>query len=315
MRKAKVQVILALDVGGTWIKAGIVTPEGRLLHTFRRSMETRAGAEGVGSCVLESLAALLRVCARRRLEPCGLAMGFPGTVAGSEGRVLTAPPQIPGIRGMALVPLMQEAAHLPALAVNDADAAAFGESRVGAGRGRDPLLMVTVGTGIGGGLVLDGRLRSGPFGTGGEIGQTVFRPDRFPSPFGGRCRLEYHAASGALLRAWRRAGGSRTADVGQVLAAARAGEEPGLRAFAEVGRALGIGVANAALLVPPSVVVVGGGLSAAGRLLLDPLREAFREAALPYTVKGCRILKARLGNKAGMLGAALLLAETSELQT
>jgi len=302
-------VALALDVGGTHIKFGVVDRKGAVLLFREKPTAAGAGRAALQELLHSTVEDLLLACKQQNWRAKAVGMGFPGTIGGAAGVVLTAPPQIPGVEGLRFVPLLRKAASLPAVALNDADAAGYGEARTGAGRGKDPVLLVTVGTGLGGALVLGGRLVTGRFGTGGEIGQTVFQPNRAPGPLGGASRLEYHASASALVRLYRRAGGDREAQPREIVKRARRGELRARSALRRVGASLGLGLASAAMLVAPQVIVIGGGLSGAGRLLLDPARESFEASALPMVVKGCRLVLARLGNRAGIVGAGLLALE------
>lgn len=298
------ELAIGLDMGGSHLKYGLVTGEGRAVLLRSRPSGRDQGLEGVRGALAQAAEELLGE-APRRGTLSGAGVGFPGIVNGSRGTVLTSPPQIPGVEGLHLASLLRKVAGVPAVADNDANMAGLAEARVGAGRGHAGVILVTVGTGVGGAVVLNGNLVRGRFGTAGEIGQTIFRPDLGPSEPGGPSRLEYHASATALLRIYRELGGSRRMEARQVVQEAREGRRRAQKALERVGRALGQGLASAALLLAPDRIVVGGGLSGAGRLLLDPVRAAFQEQVFPGTARGCRLVKARLGNKAGVVGAAL----------
>ena len=204
---------------------------------------------------------------------------------------------------------------------NDANAAAWGEFQFGAGHDVDDLLLVTVGTGVGGGVVLDGSLYRGAFGVGAEIGHMRVVPDGIRCGCGNRGCFEKYASGSALVRDVRaaaragslmaaevldRAGGDVDAITGPLVTeAARDGDPFALEQIAAVGRWLGEGIASLAAVLDPAVVVIGGGVSEADDLLLDPVRAAF---AAQLTGRGHRpmleIRKARLGNRAGLIGAA-----------
>ena len=210
---------------------------------------------------------------------------------------------------------------LPVVVENDANAAAWGEFQYGAGHDVDDLLLVTVGTGVGGGVVLDGSLYRGAFGVGAEIGHMRVVPDGVRCGCGNRGCFEMYASGSALVREARtaarsgsllaadlvdRAGGDVDAITGPLITeAARAGDPFALEQLDNLGRWLGEGIASLAAVLDPAVVVIGGGVSAADDLLLDPARHAF---ATQLTGRGHRpmleIRKARLGNRAGLIGAA-----------
>jgi glucokinase len=216
---------------------------------------------------------------------------------------------------------IEEALGLPAAIENDANAAAWGEFQFGAGHDVDDLLLVTVGTGVGGGVVLDGSLYRGAFGVGAEIGHMRVVPDGIRCGCGNRGCFEMYASGSALVREARaaagagsllaadlldRAGGDVDAITGPLITeSARAGDPFALEQLASLGRWLGEGIASLAAVLDPAVVVIGGGVSAADDLLLDPVRRAF---STQLTGRGHRpmleIRKARLGNRAGLIGAA-----------
>jgi glucokinase len=238
-----------------------------------------------------------------RLAAAGV--GFPGVIDTARGEVVAAPPQIPQAEGLPLARLLEDALGVRAVAENDANCAAWGEATAGAGQGCASVLTVTIGTGLGGGLVLDGHLLRGAFGTGGEIGHMIYEPAGRACPFNGRGCLELYASATALRRIYRSWGG-RERSAHQIAEQAREGEGRAEAALREMAEHLGCGLASAANLVGFERIVVGGGVAAAGGVLFEPLRAAFRARALPILAARCEIVPAKLGNQAGLVGAALL---------
>ena len=216
---------------------------------------------------------------------------------------------------------LEKRIDLPVVIENDANAAAWGEFRYGAGHDVDDLLLVTVGTGVGGGLVLDGSVYRGANGVGAEIGHMRVVPNGILCGCGKHGCFEQYASGSALVREARslamsgamiaqgmleRAGGDMTRITGPLITeAARDGDEGARQQLAELGRWLGEGIASLTEILDPGVVVIGGGVSEADELLLDPTRAAF---AGQLVGRGFRpipeIRKARLGNRAGLIGAA-----------
>jgi glucokinase len=246
-------------------------------------------------------------------------IGAAGFVDAERSRVLFAPHL-----AWRNEPLRQEVAEvleLPVVVENDANAAAWAEWRFGAGRGQDLLVCVTLGTGIGGGIVLDGQVQRGQHGMAGEFGHMVVVPDGHRCECGNRGCLEQYASGNVLGREARelaragspvtvplveRAGGDIDALVGPLITeAARDGDACAIELFEDVGRWLGIGLANLAAALDPGMFVIGGGVSDAGELLLRPARDSFRRI---LTGRGFRpepqIVTARLGPEAGLVGAA-----------
>ena len=200
---------------------------------------------------------------------------------------------------------------LPVGVDNDANAAAMAEWRWGAGRGANDLVMLTLGTGIGGGLILSGRPYRGSIGTGAELGHIVVEHDGPPCNCGGHGHLEAVASGRAADRAARELYGN-SADSHELVRRARAGEGPARQALAELGRRLGSGIGSLVNIFDPELVVIGGGFAEAGELVLGPAREQAHAEALSAARDRLRIVRAELGAKAGVLGAALVGFEALE---
>ena len=300
------EVAIGIDIGGTEIKYGLVTPRGEVRHAGAVGTEVVTAREGVQRGLREVLASCRRHAELKGLEITALGMGIPGTVTGRRGTMLMTPPQIQGLQGWETGTYLRRLARVPVAVDNDATVAGLAEARIGAGRGFETVILVTVGTGLGGALVVGGQLVRGEYGTGGEIGHAVFIPDGLPCAHGGRGCLELYTSATALVRIYRELGGRDQDSARDIVAKAKQGQRRATRALGEIGRNLGLGVSALANVVAPDLVVVGGGLSAAGRLLIAPARESFKEQCLPYASKGVRWVRARLGNKAGLIGAALL---------
>lgn len=306
---------VGIDVGGTKINALRVARDGEILD--RKNVPTPAEDEGA------TLAAMIDV-ARAMITDDVLAIGVgaAGLVDAADG-VLRFAPNL-AWRELPIATRMREALGLACQVDNDANVAAYGEYRFGAGRGFRHLLLVAVGTGIGGGIVSDGRLFRGAYGFAAEIGHVVVEPDGPPCGCGNRGCWEQVAAGRAIDRMGREAAreraGSMLADLAGgdpeavdgrlVTEAARRGDRAGLGILAEVGRRLGVGIAGLVNVLDPQIVVVGGGAIFAGDLLLDPARAAFLEAVEgPDHRPPVPIVAAQLGNDAGAVGAAALALE------
>lgn len=301
--------VLAIDIGGTKLGAGLVEPRGRLV-----SWAQTPTPEGLdGELLWRTLDALVaRLLADARVGPPGLAgvgCGCGGPMEWPAGRV--SPLNIPAWRDFPLRDRLVE--RLPGLTVrvhNDAVCMAVGEHWRGAGKGRRTMLGIVVSTGVGGGLVLDGRLINGATGNAGHVGHVVVDPGGPPCLCGGRGCLEA-IARGPALAAWAQAEGWRpgcaAASAKDLADDAAQGHPVALAAMRRAGRALGIAIASATHLCDLEVVAVGGGLSQAGSLLFDPLEESLRaHLGLDYA-RDVRVVPAGLGQNAGLIGAAALL--------
>jgi len=258
-------------------------------------------AEGP-SAVLDRIAGLIRRAGGG--VPTAVGIGSPGPV--DRDGIVREPPNLPGWSAVDLASELSARLGLDRAAVhveNDANAFALGESLIGVGVGRESLFAVTLGTGIGGALVLDGKLMRGASGVAGEIGHTTLRPDGPRCGCGRLGCLETFASATALVRRAREATGiSGDLDGQTIVDAAVEGNESMRTVIAEVGRDLGLGLVDAIHMVDPDVIVIGGGLRHAGEMLLEPARECIRlEALLP--ARDVELVASRLGPTAAIVGA------------
>ncbi len=310
---------IGVDVGGTKVAAGLVDEDGAVLARTRRP--TPAGsAEQVAEVIAGVVAEL-----RQSADVVGVGLGAAGFVDASRARVLYA-----ANLSWRDEPLRDEVARrtgLPVVVENDANTAAWAESRFGAARGEPDVVAVTVGTGIGGGIVLDGRLYRGGFGGAAEFGHLQVVPGGRRCGCGQRGCWEQYCSGRALLREAREiadvrpAFGARLLELGggrpegltalDVTRAAQEGDPAAGECFAVLGAWLGQGMADLAAVLDPGVFVVGGGVADAGELLLEPARRTYAER---LTGSGHRpvaeIRAARLGNDAGLVGAADLARQS-----
>jgi len=304
---------IGVDVGGTKIAAGVVDDGGEILEQARRSSPAK-DSDAIADAIADAVADL-----GRRHDVHAVGVGAAGFVDAARSTVLIAPNL--AWRDEPLREELEKRTRLPVVIENDANAAAWGEFQFGAGHDVDDLLLVTVGTGIGGGLVLDGALYRGAFGVAAEIGHLRMVPDGRPCGCGQRGCWEQYASGSALMKTVRedaRRGSTRAAmllefaggdieDItGQMVTrAANEGDAYAREKMTEIGTWLGEGIAALAAVLDPATVAVGGGVAEAGDMLLAPATEAFRAS---LTGSGHRpvldVRVAQLGNKAGLIGAA-----------
>jgi glucokinase len=304
---------IGVDIGGTKVAAGVVDARGRVLARARRLTPSR-DPKAVQETITEVVSVL-----RADHDVIAVGIGAAGFVDSERAQVRFAPHL--AWRNEPLRDAITASVRLPVVVENDANAAAWAEWRFGVGQGESQLVCVTLGTGIGGGIVSDGRLQRGRHGMAGEFGHMVVVPDGHRCECGNRGCLEQYASGNVLGREVRelaragspvtvplveRVGGDIDALVGPLITeAAQEGDPCAVELLEDVGRWLGIGLANLAAALDPGLFVVGGGVSDAGELLLRPARESFRRT---LTGRGFRpeprIVKAALGPEAGMVGAA-----------
>jgi glucokinase len=291
------RLTLGVDIGGTKVLAGVVDEAGAVLAKVHRETPGRSQApDVVESTIVEAVNALEEDYA---ISAIGIgAAGFVDPV----GRVLFAPHL--SWREEPLQAVLTARLGVPVMVDNDANTAAWAEMRFGAGRGYRHALCVTLGTGIGGALVVDGRVIRGAQGIAGEFGHMQLVPNGRPCECGQAGCWEQYCSGKALIRVASEKGQPDLAGPA-ITAAAAAGEPWALQAFAEVGEWLGVGVAGLVSAFDPEIVIIGGGLSDAGELLLVPAREAFvgRLPGRGFRVEPA-IVRAKLGPDAGFIGAA-----------
>lgn len=290
----------AVDVGGTTIKGALMDAEGRLHNLSRMPTGAEAGADQV----LSNLMAMVRqVAADGRATAIGL--GVPGHVDERRG-VAVAATNIPWHEAP-LRELVARETGLPVALGHDVRCGALAEGAYGAAKGAEDFLFVALGTGVGAGVVIGGRLCTGHAGLGGELGHTVLFPDGPLCHCGKRGCLEAISSAGAVARRYAEQAGvpPGTVPAEAVAARAAAGDAVAGRIMREAAAALGLALANYAELLNPAVIIVGGGLAEAGAPFLDQTAEAFRRwSQLP--LHPTPILPAKLGVHAGLIGAGLL---------
>jgi glucokinase len=309
-------LVAALDIGGTKIAGALVDAQGRLLLRALRPTPPGGDGESVMAAVSEVLGEL-----RAAPEwPSAVAVGIGSAGPVDAGRGTVSPVNVPGWRDFPLVPRVRASAEgLPVVLTGDGVAMTAAEHWQGAARGYDNALCMVVSTGVGGGLVLGGSLLSGPTGNAGHIGHISVDLDGDRCPCGSRGCVERIASGPNIARraveaGWRPAdGGAATAAA--VAESARAGDPVAVASFDRAAQALAAGIAATATLAEIQVAVIGGGVSAAGPLLFDPLREHLKRYATLSFAAGVEVLPARLGTDAGLVGAAAAAAEALELFT
>lgn len=288
-------VTIGVDIGGTKVAAGVVDEYGTVLARGAASTPTQELGPGAIEDVLVEVVSELAAAHDAR----AVGIGAAGLV--SDGRVLYCP-HLP-LRGEPVAARVAERVGLPVVMDNDANTAALGEALFGAARSVRLAVCVNLGTGIGGAFVSGGELLHGAHGLGGEFGHMTLVPDGLRCECGRLGCWEQYASGRALQRL------VPGRDGGDITEAARAGDREALAAFAEVGRWLGIGLANLVAAFDPELVVVGGGVSDADELLLAPARRALADSVFAAEWRpAVPLVRAALGTDAGLIGAAALAA-------
>ncbi|MCX4999763.1 ROK family protein [Streptomyces longwoodensis] len=298
-------LVAALDIGGTKIAGALVDGDGTILVRAQRPTPAQEDGDTVMRAVAEVLGELTASELWGRARAVGI--GSAGPVDASAGTV--SPVNVPGWRAYPLVDRVRAVTgDLPVELIGDGVAITAAEHWQGAARGHDNALCMVVSTGVGGGLVLNGRLHPGPTGNAGHIGHISVDLDGDPCPCGARGCVE-RIASGpniarrALADGWR-PGPDGDASAAAVAAAARAGDPVAVASFERAAQALGAGIAATATLVEIDIAVVGGGVGKAGEVLFAPLRKALKQYATLSFVRRLTVVPAQMGTDAGLVGAA-----------
>lgn len=297
---------LGIDIGGTKIAAGLITDNGQVL---RRAQVPTPAWEG-GPRVLQAALDLAWSLSSPGESILGIGIGTGGQIDARRGVVVSATDLLPGWAGTELKAVFEAAFGIPTQVDNDVNALARGEGRFGAGRGLSTVVYLALGTGVGGALLLKGRLHHGAHWSGGEFGHLLLStdPEARVDAGGHRGTLEAYASGPGLVQTWRELSGSADADLtGHDLAVEARRDPDGLaaQALARTGEHLGYGLVSLANCLDPDLIVIGGGLASLGDSLLAPARRILQARALPGPAQ-CPIVPAQLGSDASLIGAASL---------
>ena len=305
---------IGIDVGGSKVLGGVVDENGKVLATARKDTPRQGGA-ALTAAIADIAHELLE-----QYEVSAIGVSAAGFVS-SDRKTMLATPNIADWNGVDLDKELTQLIGLRVVIENDANAAAWGEAKFGAGHNQDHMMMLTVGTGIGGGIVVNGSLYRGAFGIAAEFGHLRVVPEGHLCGCGARGCFEQYASGNALLRHAReainaspeiarnllsRGDGTVAGLTGQAITeAARDGDPVALAAFNTTGQWLGAGIASLSVLLDPACVVIGGGVIDAGEILLTPTRQSLQRT-MPFAGKHPypQIIAAKLGNEAGLVGVA-----------
>jgi glucokinase len=312
---------VGVDVGGTNIRAGVVDGAGRILGEARRPALAERGLRAAVERTIEAIFEAVDNAGFTPADVQGIGLGVPGAHRSREGICMYSP-NFADSRGVPVAPPIQEALQLPTFMLNDVSVQTLGEHSFGAGRDYSYVVMITLGTGIGGGAIIDGELRIGPTEGFAEVGHMIIDPE---GPFcgcGNRGCWEALAARDAIVRraVEKIQRGRQTAiaemvdyRLGSITPAliahsAEQGDAVAIEVLAETGHYLGVGIVNLIQLYNPEVLIVGGGIAQAGRWLFEPILRTVRARSHMVPASTCRIVPSQLGDDAGVIGASVLAA-------
>jgi glucokinase len=322
MNKSHLAPVLAIDLGGTNIKSAILLPDGKIIYFRKYPAQADKGPQKVVTGILSAIKDSLVKAELEVKELCGIAIAAAGILDVKNG-VVTSSPSLPGWHNIPLRDMMAEKLGVDIHLINDASAAALGEHRFGAGCGADNLVYLTVSTGIGGGIIIHGKLYVGTDGCAGEIGHMVVEADGPQCNCGNFGCLEVMASGTAIANeAKRRIGQGETSRITEfssgglnsitaetVALAAKQGDSLACGVVNKAAYYLGVGLANIVNIFNPEAIIIGGGVSKMGDILLRPARKVVKQRAFRLPVRTVRIVRSRLGDKAGNIGAAVYLMD------
>lgn len=316
------QRYVGVDIGGTNIRAGVVDETGRILGEARRPALAERGLRAAVDRAIEAISECLENAGLAAKDIRAIGLGVAGAHRSREG-ICVYSPNFADSRGVQVLAPIRAALGLPAFMLNDVSVCTLGEHRFGAGQGCGHMVMITLGTGIGGGAIIDGALRIGPTEGFAEVGHMTIEPG---GPFcgcGNRGCWEALAGREAIVRrAITKIQEGRLTTVAEtveyrlgsitpalIARCAEQGDATATEVMSETGYYLGLGIANLIQLYNPEVLVIGGGIAQAGRVLFEPLLRTVRARAHMVPASSCRILPSQLGDDAGIIGGAVLAAQ------
>jgi glucokinase len=288
--------VIGIDLGGTAIKLGRFTSEGACLKSLTVDTPQPATPFAVVAAIVDAISLV-----DSEGNAVAIGVGTPGP-ADEKGRIAKIAINLPQWRNIPLADILEQKIGKPTIIDNDANCAGLGEAWLGAGRFYKNFILLTLGTGVGGSIFLDGKLFTGSFGAAGELGLIGLIPDGPQCKSGNQGSLEQHTSAIAI----RRRTGKEPAELG---ALAKVGDAFSLNFWQEYGKDLGTGVTSLIYVLTPEAVVIGGGVSASFEFFLPSMQAEIERRVMPTSRVNLQIIKAQLGNGAGMLGAAKLAFE------
>lgn len=316
--------ILGIDIGGTTIKIGIINEEGSIHSKWEIPTNIENQGASIATDAWSSIVEKLHALNIDREAIQGIGIGAPGFIDEETGLVYKAVNI--GWENFDLASQFRELAHLPVYVGNDANVAALGENWRGAGNQADNLIAVTLGTGVGGGIIANGAMISGENGTAGEIGHIIIDPDGYDCNCGRKGCLETITSATGMVRQgmalieknpesplaehYEKHGDITTKDIFEL---AKKGDQLCEQIIHHTADVLGFAISNIATVINPSKILIGGGVSQAGESFIRRIETQFKKYALPRVSDICEFKIAELGNDAGMIGAAYLVKEKSQI--
>jgi len=311
---------IGVDIGGTNMPSSLVDNTGKVVYAIEKKTLPEQGPEALVLRISESIKELLTYFkgTLKKETILGIGLGVPGLLDGKKGEIVTCP-NLHGWKNVPIVNLVKQKIKLPVLMDNDANCAAIGEHWVGAGKGAKNSILLTLGSGVGGGIIIDNKIYRGSHGVAGELGHITIVAEGILCGCGNYgCLESYASANATAKRAKERLRNEnvistlREKDINQITAQdiflhAESGDVFSSNILFESGKYLGVGIAVFANIFDPDVIIIGGGLSAAEKYLLPTAIDEADRRTFKHIMNKMKIKKAKLGNNSGMIGAAKLI--------
>ena len=316
--------VIGIDLGGTNLRTGLVDRNGKIHHRLSIKTENNADPQTISNQIFYLIDEIINVGAGLKPAPpniIGVGLGSPGLVD-KKGETILFSPNLPLWRNIPIKRMVSERFSVPCVLENDANAAAWGEKWVGAGKEADSLVMLTLGTGIGGGIIINNKLWRGVNNVAAEIGHMVIQMDGPKCSCGNYGCIEAYASATSMVRRFKESlkSGvpSSLKDAVDVTAkmindAAFQGDKASLDIIKETGHYLGVALVNIMHVLNPEVIVLTGGMIGSGDLLMNPIKQVIKEKAFEASAKETKIVFSQLGNDAGIIGAAGCLLNELEI--
>ena len=313
--------VIGIDLGGTNLKAGLVDKGGKITHRLSIKTNYNADPQAISDQIFELIDEIIKEAHVKKSDIIGVGLGSPGLID-KKGETIIFSPNLPRWRNIPIKLLVTERFSMPCVLENDANAAAWGEKWVGAGKDVNSLVMLTLGTGIGGGIVIDNKLWRGANNVAAEIGHMIIQMDGPKCSCSNNGCIEAYASATAMVRRFKellKSGvssslkDSREITAKMINDAAFQGDKASLDVIEETGRYLGIALVNVMHILNPEMIVLTGGMIGSGELLMNPIRQVTKQKAFEASYKDTKIVFSQLGNDAGIIGAAGCLLKELEI--
>jgi glucokinase len=304
------QYSIGVDVGGTNIKIGIINPKGGIAARSRiRTIEVADHKNMLMKAMADAILSLIISCGLKKEDMDGIGIGLPGLVNYETGAVISLT-NIFGWKNVPIKKMLEADIALPVFADNDVNVIALAEGKYGAAKGYKDFLCITLGTGVGGGIVLDGKLYRGAGFAAGEIGHVPLNENGPRCNCGGTACFEVYVGNGPLREKAIKLFKNKNMDLPDVAGLAQKGDRKALAFWEDVGRLVGLGLTGSVNLLNPELIVIGGGISESLPYMKTAIKDTLRQRAMPFSSGMVKIVRAALGDDAGILGGQALIRES-----